>query len=230
MEIILLIFYGLLDLTWLLFLGLTFVYSYRNWKESRININLYLMVLAVILIFYVFNSPSSSFLNFIVGETLALNPYIHLTIGNSLTVGYIISNIVILSAFQFFVYLKDWKTLYTLPIISGMILITSLYLSTIDIIIHIFGIIIALLFLIDAIKTRNGIEIGISFIIWFTISCFPTTNLIQETLFVIIRTTSMVFVFLGISGFFDEWIFYDKEQKEKIENTWITKRVVIQDE
>jgi hypothetical protein len=84
--------------------------------------------------------------------------------------------------------------------------------------------------LFDAIRTRNGVEVGIAFIVLFVLICLPIRYQFQLFIYGIARPGFMSLVFLGISGYLDKWIFYDKELKDKIENTWITKRVVIKKE
>lgn len=227
MNIFIILLAILLDLTWLVFAILSVVYSIKNWRESKININLFLMVLSFILIIYVFNAPSSFLLNYLSESGAAsLNPFIFFTIGEGLTIGYILLHIVVISAFQFFVYLKNWKTLYTLPIVGGIILMVSLYLTPNDMLNNLLGMGIAIAILIDAIRSRNGVEVGLSFIIWFTLACLPTTNILQELVFGIARPIFIFLVFLGLSGLLDELLFYSKEEEEKIKNTWITKMVV----
>jgi hypothetical protein len=189
------------------------------------------MLISLLLVTYVFNAPSSILLNYFAeGEGSAFNPYINLVIGEGLTIGYIISSLVIVAMFQFFAYLKNLRILYTLPLISGLIVLGCLYLNHNDTIIYLFGFTVAFLLLLDALRTRNGVEIGIGFIVLFVLSCLPTVYEFQIFLYGVARLGFMCLVFLGVSGLLDEWLFYDKELKEKIENTWITKRVVIKQE
>jgi hypothetical protein len=186
------------------------------------------------MIVFAFNAPSSLYLNLQGGgKGSPINPIIYAKIGEKLTIGNVLAHLLILASLQFFFYLKNWKTFYTFPIVATFILFISLYLTPDDIINLLFGLMVFFFILIDGIKSKNGIEIGTSFITWFALSCFSTDNPAESILFAIFRGLSMIFLFLGVSGILDkifEEFLPDKEKEQKIKNTWITRRVVLKQE
>ncbi|MBD3195157.1 MAG: hypothetical protein GF317_08890 [Candidatus Lokiarchaeota archaeon] len=202
----------LIDILGLFLALITVIYSFKNWKSSKININLFLMFFIV---FLTLSTLRNIFIE--------LNPVLNITIGANLTISGFISNLLVLVALQFFFYLKNWETLYTLPIVSAFVLIASLYLILNDLINLAFAVIVFIVILYDSIKTKNGIELGLSFTVLYTISLFPANDFLLIIIYASLRLASMLFVLLGISGIIDRIIFLDEEEEDKIKNTWIAR-------
>lgn len=226
MDILLLIIAIILDILWLGFAFLALYFTLKSWIKSKYNINLFMIFLIAFLIVYSFNTTSSLSIYTIGIDRVPVNPYIYNKLGENLTIGYILANLLILTSLQFLLYLRNYKTLYTLPTVCGLILFMALYLTSNDIINILFALIVIAAILIDGIRSKNGIEIGISFINLFVLSCFPVENVIPNVLLTILRVFANFMVFLGFSGLLDKLVFPDKETEENIKNTWITRMVV----
>lgn len=216
----------LLDLAWFILAFFAFYYVLKSWIKSRYNINLLMVFLVLFLIVYSFNTTSSLFIYLLGGNRFSITPYIYNKIGENLTIGYIMANLLILSSLQFLLYLRNYKVLYTLPIVCGLILFMALYLTVNDIINILFALIVIAAILIDGIRNKNGIEIGVAFINMFVLSCFTVDMLVPNVILGILRVVASFMVFLGFSGILDKTIFPDKEMEDKIKNTWITRMVV----
>ncbi|MBD3256049.1 MAG: hypothetical protein GF383_13215 [Candidatus Lokiarchaeota archaeon] len=196
-------------------------FSIKNWMRSKININQFLVFYALSLtiftvLYIIVQFPNASLLSASIGENFSLIV--------------VLSHILILIALQFLVYLKNWKMLYTFPMIFGVILLMSLYLTP-NILLNVgFFLAVFVLFLYDGLKNKMGVEIGLAFVVLFALNYFPAPHLFEELVFPIFRILSMVIVLIGISGILDKLVFIDKEKEAKIRSAWIAKRVIVKEQ
>ncbi|UYP48259.1 hypothetical protein NEF87_004544 [Candidatus Lokiarchaeum ossiferum] len=124
----------------------------------------------------------------------------------------------------FMVYLLEWKFLYTVPFIVGLYFflygfhtgnenILNIYLGTI-----IFS---AIWLIYNAIKNRSGLSLGLFIVAVF----YAISTLISDFLFLyyLFRYLMSISLILGINGWFEEKILYNRKEEKKIQNTWIAR-------
>jgi hypothetical protein len=140
------------------------------------------------------------------------------------------SNIFALMIFNiqstFILYLKNLKKLYTLPYIAsfyiGFGLIVSNTLIALIFYATLIGLVIPLVLLREGSKSRNGLAFGLG--LFFLI--YGVSKMIQiEIISDILRIIGGIVTTLATIGFFEKFIFLDKEQEEKMKGAWISKLV-----
>ncbi|TXT53688.1 MAG: membrane protein of unknown function [Promethearchaeota archaeon] len=192
---------------------ISLIASIENWRKSKININLFLIILLAIIVFS--SVRQFIYLSGLVGD---------ITFGESLSILGIVSIIIIIIPIQFLIYLKNWRRFYSFPIIFGFYVALALYISPNDlfyrIIIMIVGGIFFFSLFIDGIKAKNGLSLSISIIFIYGLSYFPG---VADILSGIFRLTSAIAIALGVFGFFEKYILVDKEEEEKVKRTWIAR-------
>jgi hypothetical protein len=124
----------------------------------------------------------------------------------------------------FILYLKNYKKLYSLPFIASFFIGFGLAVndSLIALIIYatLIGIVIPFMLLRNGWKNRNGLALGLG--IFFLI--YGISKMIQlELLSDIIRIFGGIVITFSAAGFFEKYIFIDREQEERMKSTWISK-------
>jgi len=209
---------SLIDLIVLVLAILNAYFSIKNWKESKISINLFLAI------FFIFLMPTA-FRQLVLGIGLIEDIYI----GENLSLNDIFSLVIILSTLQFLLYLKEWRRFYFLPIIYAFYSIYYLIFLPENLLFNISSIFIGALsffvIIIDGIRNKNGMASSIAFI--FVYGLVYTENLIllsAEIFAAFFRLLGVFAILLGTSGFLDKYILVS-EETTKIKNTWIAKMV-----
>jgi hypothetical protein len=152
---------------------------------------------------------------------------IDLLISGGLTVGIIIGFVLFTIQLEFLLYLKNLPKLYTLPLLTSFYLALGRALVDTSMPFIIYAMIVsygsAYYLIKDGRKSRNGLAIGMGlfFLIWGIGSTIQI-----EVLFVALRLTAMVALFLGTRGFYEKYVFVNAEEEQKIMGTWIAKLVV----
>jgi hypothetical protein len=206
---------SLIDFFVLILVLLNAFFAVKKWRESKININLFLMVFFVALIF-------TAFRQFMFGLGIILDIFF----GENLSINGIISLIIILVPIQFLFYLKEWRRYYYLPIIFAFYSFYNLYFVPDNTIFRISSIILGAIafgiLIVDGIRSKNGMAIAIAFVFMYGLAYSETLTLLTGALF---RLIGVILVLLGTSGIFDKYILIDDEKEAKIKNTWIAKMV-----
>jgi hypothetical protein len=152
---------------------------------------------------------------------------IDIIVAGGLTIGMIMGFILFTIQLEFLFYLKNLPKLYTLPLITSFYLALGRTLVDTSMPFIIYAMIVSYgsaYFLIkDGRKSRNGLAIGMGlfFLLWGLGSTFQI-----ELLFVVLRLTAMVALFLGTRGFYEKYVFVNVEEEQKVMGTWIAKLVV----
>jgi hypothetical protein len=143
------------------------------------------------------------------------------------TIGQIIGNILFIIQLEFMFFLKKLIKLYTLPFIIAFYIIIGRILIDSSIPFITYAMIVsyatAYLLIRDGKRKRNGLAIGMGlfFLLWGFGQTFQF-----EVLMFSFRLIAMIFLFLGTRGFYEKYVFLDKQEEQKIMGTWITKFVV----
>ncbi len=189
------------------------VASIESWRKSRINLNLFLILILSILVF-------SSLRQFLFISGVIGNIYF----GENLSILTIVTIILEIVPMQFLFYLKNWRKFYTFPGIFGFYISLAFFLAENEIIylilLVIVGFVLFLILLIDGIRAQNGVSISISLIFIYGLAYFPG---IFTLLSGIMRLISVIAIALGVFGFYETYILVDKEVEKKVKNTWIAK-------
>ncbi|MFO7794570.1 MAG: hypothetical protein ACQERB_16555 [Promethearchaeati archaeon] len=193
-------------------------FSIKNWKESKISINSFIMIFLTFLLF-------TAFRQVLFGTGVIEDVYI----GENLSLNGIFSLIMILSIFQFLLYLKEWRRFYFLPIIFAFYSIYYLIFLPENLLYQLSSIIIGALsffvITIDGIRSKNGVAFSIAFIFIYGLVYSETLMIIPAPFYAaLFRLIGIFGVFLGMTGFLDKYILVS-EDKTKIKNTWIAKMV-----
>jgi len=201
------------EVVFLIFCVITILFILRTYLEIKESIYLALIVFFAVLLFNsIFRSANLFFieLDLVIGARLSLSNIIALLIFNI--------------QLRFFFYLKKLTKLYWLPLVIsfyigfGLIINESLifFISYAVVI----GFVIPIILLREGRKTRNGLAVGLGlFFLIYGLSKMLQIPLVPE----ILRIFGVIISTLAVSEFFDKHLFYDKEEKEKIQNAWISK-------
>jgi hypothetical protein len=152
---------------------------------------------------------------------------IDILVSGGLTVGIIIGFVLFTIQLEFLLYLKNLPKLYTLPLIISFYLALGRTLVDTSMPFITYAMIVsygsAYYLIKDGRRSRNGLAIGMGlfFLMWGLGSTFQI-----EFLFVVLRLTAMVALFLGTRGFYEKYVFVNVEEEQKIMGTWIAKLVV----
>lgn len=204
-----------------LFTGVVLLrYTLKVRKENKNPIDLALFFLILALFFIRLNGLFSGILSifgvdiqlFLGIDSLGLSDILYIIYG------------VILGWFVLFIY--ELKRLYSLPFVTG-IFIEYYIVFTNDRTPQIFfitfiAVISSLVFLWNAIKNKNGSSFSI---VLASMVIIPEFYL--NFWWLSIMMTILVFwsFYLGISGWWDEKIFFDRNKRKMIQNTWIARTV-----
>ena len=202
----------LLEVVFLVFCIVTILIILRTYLEIRESIYLGLMVFFAAMLF------NSLF------RIINLFITLDLTVGVKLSSSNIIALIIFSIQLRFFLYLKKLIKLYWLPLVAsfyigfGLIVNASLifFISYAVVI----GFVIPVILLREGRKTRNGLAVGLGiFFLIYGLSKMLQVPFVPELL----RIIGIIISTLAVLEFFDKYLFYDKEEKEKIQNAWISK-------
>ena len=202
----------LLEVVFLVFCVVTILIILRTYLEIRESIYLGLMVFFAAMLF------NSLF------RIINLFITLDLTVGVKLSSSNIIALLIFSIQLRFFLYLKKLIKLYWLPLVAsfyigfGLIVNASLifFISYAVVI----GFVIPVILLREGRKTRNGLAVGLGiFFLIYGLSKMLQVPFVPELL----RIIGIIISTLAVLEFFDKYLFYDKEEKEKIQNAWISK-------
>ena len=202
----------LLEVVFWVFCIVTILIILRTYLEIRESIYLGLMVFFAAMLF------NSLF------RIINLFITLDLTVGVKLSSSNIIALLIFSIQLRFFLYLKKLIKLYWLPLVAsfyigfGLIVNASLifFISYAVVI----GFVIPVILLREGRKTRNGLAVGLGiFFLIYGLSKMLQVPFVPELL----RIIGIIISTLAVLEFFDKYLFYDKEEKEKIQNAWISK-------
>ena len=179
---------------------------------------LWVLILTFGLIFY------NAYVNVSFGLGL---PDQHIYVGN-IEMGILLSMLATAPYFWFLLNLLGWRKWYTVPFVGafyttlyGILRPTNLLLT-----IYIVGAFIpgSIALIITAIKRKHGVSfaIGISVIMFVFTESFISPNMIA--LYYSLQYVLICVLILGITGWWDRKVFYDRKYQQKISSTWISNR------
>ena len=205
----------ILESIFIIFCVITEILMIKTYIESRNKIYYVLIVYFGALIF-----------NSIFRLTNLFNVTFDLTYGDRLSFSNIFALIIFNIQSVFILYLKDLKKLYSLPFIAsfyiGFGLIVSETLIALIVYATIIGFLIPLVLLREGKRSRNGLAFGLG--LFFLI--YGASKMIQiEVISDILRIFGGIVTTLSAFGFFEKFIFIDREQEKKIKGSWISKLV-----
>jgi hypothetical protein len=185
----------------------------KSYKESKNKIHFVLIIYFAALLFISLFRVTNLF-----------NLTLDLTYGIRLSFSNIFALIIFNIQSIFILYLKNYKKLYSLPFIASFFIGFGLAVndSLIALIIYatLIGIVIPFMLLRNGWKNRNGLALGLG--IFFLI--YGISKMIQlELLSDIIRIFGGIVITFSAAGFFEKYIFIDREQEERMKSTWISK-------
>ncbi|MHA1916397.1 MAG: hypothetical protein ACW986_18155 [Promethearchaeota archaeon] len=207
------IIFIILEVSFLIFCAITEILMIKSYRESKTKIYFVLIVYFAALLFISLFRVTNLFnltLDLIYGVRLSFSNIFALIIFNIQSI--------------FILYLKNFKKLYSLPFIVSFYIGFGLLVSDslIPLIIYatLIGIVIPLFLLRDGRRSRNGLAFGLGlFFLIYGISKMIQIEIISD----IIRIFGGVVTTLSAAGFFEKYIFVDRDQEDKIKGTWISK-------
>jgi len=206
-----------LEVISLIFFAITEVLIIRNYRESKNKIYYVLIVYFAALLFISIFRLTNLF-----------NLTLDLTFGARLSFSNIFALMIFNIQSTFILYLKNLKKLYTLPYIAsfyiGFGLIVSNSLIALIFYATLIGLVIPLVLLREGSKSRNGLAFGLGlFFLIYGVSKMIGINF--EIIADILRIIGGIVTTLATIGFFEKFVFVDKEQEEKMKGAWISKLV-----
>ncbi|MHA1986534.1 MAG: hypothetical protein ACW98D_07845 [Promethearchaeota archaeon] len=198
-----------------IFFAITEVLIIRSYRESKNKIYYVLIVYFAALLFISLFRLTNLF-----------NLTLDLTFGARLSFSNIFALMIFNIQSTFILYLKNLKKLYTLPYIAsfyiGFGLIASNTLIALIFYATLIGLVIPLVLLREGSRSRNGLAFGLG--LFFLI--YGVSKMIQiEIISDILRIIGGIVTTLATIGFFEKYIFVDKDQEEKMKGAWISKLV-----
>nr|MDO8119026.1 hypothetical protein [Candidatus Sigynarchaeota archaeon] len=209
-------------LTILSFMAMLPVYNKNKMHFNPIN-NAYMSVIFAMWVTQTFGFVGAQFDRFVLGQPLVIGAALDV----SFITGFGLQAILLL----FFLYIKNWKIHYPLPlawvffIIIGLIefdnsiptIISSIIISSV----------IITYFLRKGIKNRDGNLFAFGmFMVSFTLVEFiihQPGSTMESSLAILGPLFGMVALNFGTWGWLDRNVFYDRELERKIKDTWVSK-------
>ncbi len=187
----------------------------KKWKKNRNNLEIFVFFFTIVIL-----------MGTIIRLFNLIGLSIDFTIGGGLTLYFILVLITITFPLDFILYLKQLKRFYLLPMISSLYIGLAIYLYNLISIFILYAIICVIINLDLAYKgwkNRNGMVFMISIYVIIN-GLFPN----KGSLFVsIITFFSIILLYCGsTSGFIDKYFFVDKEEKQRLQNIWISKILI----
>jgi hypothetical protein len=127
--------------------------------------------------------------------------------------------------FWFLLNLLEAKRWYSLPFVASFYLIIYGYFTPSPLLIQIY---IAITFIpgsialvINAIKRKHGLSfsIGVSVVLFMFTEAFISPQFFA--IYYSLEYVLLIVLLLGVNGWWDRKVFYDREYTNKIKNTWI---------
>ncbi|MHA1234567.1 MAG: hypothetical protein ACTSO6_03605 [Promethearchaeota archaeon] len=211
-----LLFSLILEIVFIVFCAITILIILRTYLEIKESIYLGLIVFFVVMLFNsIFRIANLFFID------------LDLVFGARLSLSNIIALLIFNIQLRFFFYLKKLKKLYWLPLVISFYVGFGLYLneSLVFFISYavVIGFVIPVILLREGRKTRNGLAFGLGlFFLLYGLSKLLQFPFLPE----IIRIIGIIISTLAVLEFFDKHLFQDKDEKEKIQNAWISKLTV----
>ncbi len=208
-----LLFPLILEIVFLIFCVITILIIIRTYLEIKESIYLGLIVFFAAMLFNsIFRLTNLFFID------------LDLVLGIRLSLSNIIALLIFSIQLRFFFYLKKLKKLYWLPLVASFYIGFGLYINdTLILFISyavIIGFIIPVILLREGRKTRNGLAFGLGlFFLIYGLGKMLQVPIIPE----ILRIIGIIISTLAVLEFFDKHLFHDKDEKEKIQNAWISK-------
>ena len=131
--------------------------------------------------------------------------------------------------FWFLLNLLKAKRWYSLPFVASFYLIIYGYFTPAPLLFQIY---IAVTFIpgsialiVDAIKRKHGLSfsIGVSVVLFLFTEAFISPQFF--VLYYSLEYVLLIVLLLGVTGWWDRNVFYDREYANKIKNTWIAHRI-----
>lgn len=131
--------------------------------------------------------------------------------------------------FWFLLNLIEAKKIYTLPFVTALYIVVYGYFKPTT---SLFPIYIAATFIpgsialiVSAIKRKHGLSfsIGLSVVMFLFTDTFVSPNMIA--LYYSLEYILMIVLILGVTGWWDRKVFYDRKYRKEISNTWIAGRI-----
>lgn len=198
----------------------TLAIIYKQWKKKKNPVDLAVFIL----MFTLFQIRAIAIIFDQLGS-YGIDAYAYLKIGNLslLDVIYMTYGVV----FGWFIlYLYDFKRLYTLPVVCGVFIEAYIYVEDDRVPHNMFITYIALaaaiILLVNGIKNKNGISFGIFL---GTMVGIPEFYLGLWWFTLIAPVIIFTCILLGVTGWYDEKIFYDRAKRKQMQNTWISRVV-----
>lgn len=149
-------------------------------------------------------------------------------VGN-IELGVLLSMLATAPYFWFLLNLLGWKKWYTVPFVGafyvtlyGILRPTNILLT-----IYIVGAFVpgSIALIITAIKRKHGLSfaIGISVIMFVFTESFISPNMI--VLYYSLQSVCLMSLILGVTGWWDRKVFYDKAYRKEISSSWIAGRI-----
>ncbi len=206
-----------INIGFLIIISIIFINQIKKWLVSKNRINLLLIFyLLMVIVHSIWQSMT------------IIEIHGDITIGVNLTIFNIFYLILLLVPLEFLNYVKNWKMLYSLPIVAcffityGLILNGNAYiLSLMSMVASIF---MSAILIFEGNRNKNGTSISLGlFIFLFGLEFIPSF------LFpgMIIKLAAALILLAGSFGYFEKYLFVDQKAEEKIKNTWIAKIVDI---
>jgi hypothetical protein len=218
-SIFILILNGIVAITALAAVLVTILY----WKEHQNPIDKG----TVLIVFSGVTSTIFGFIMSVISTALGQPEVIRLYIGG-LQVNYIFLALAGGVYYWFLAYLLKLKKFYLPPFILVFWVCTYIVITGQTPVLWMFMLIATVLafsFLIkNAVVNKNGISFALA--VFSLINVFNGFNKIQ-ILFFIIQILSYTNILLGVNGFYDDKIFFDRKERKQIQSTWISRKITI---
>lgn len=196
------------------------IYIFKVWKQNKnpIDFATFVLVSALLLIRF-FRALDDLFGMF----EIDITPYLSVQYLSIFDVLYMIYGVVF-GWFILFIY--GFKRSYTLPYVAGFFLEMYIMVTDNRVPHNVFVTLIVLaasgILLVNAIKNHSGISFSIVLgavigVLEFYIEVWWLTFALPFIVFIVLYT--------GVNGWWDEHVFYDRNKRKEIQNSWISKVV-----
>jgi len=211
------IFVLVMQVIYISFCALSIFQVTKKWREDKNKMYLIIILYIVTLVFVS--------LIYIMAIFTEFNTSI--VIGGNLTVGLALAFFTNVIQVEFVLYLRKYNKFYTLPLIATLYIAFGLLLNSSTIIFVLYSMVVGFGFssvlIRDGKKQRNGLAMGMGiFFLIYGIGAMLQNSMLLD----IFRVVGVVVFFVSSTGFFEKYVFVNKDVENRIMGTWISKLVV----
>jgi hypothetical protein len=194
------------------------ILAFRKWRKRKNPLDLFVIAVITFAVISVFYETAKFFLLWQDPTT-----QVQLRVGK-LPFSWFMRISIVVMYLWFVIYMLEWKYLYSLPFISGIYFLLYGFHTGKELALYIYlGLVIfaSIWLLYNSFKNYNGISFGLFLVAIFYALSYFFANI--DILYYFFRYLMPLALILGMNGWYEDKFLYNREERKKIQNTWIAR-------